>query len=152
MNPTANIENKQIEPTMRALRQLSPGSQGAVAALVRQLAEGEGIGMEPAGVLGLRSPAEGIRLWIAKLKAERYSPRTVHMYGYLARRYLEQDPMPTKLGVQSYLAESRHSFEHDFTSAAPRSLVQIQPPPPRQRQGEQWRSPSIPWANNLCSQ
>ena len=45
MNPTANIENKQIEPTIRALRQLSSGGQGAVAALVRQLAEREDIGI-----------------------------------------------------------------------------------------------------------
>jgi len=43
MNTTANIESDRIEPTMRALRQLSPGSQGAVAALVRQLAEGDGL-------------------------------------------------------------------------------------------------------------
>jgi hypothetical protein len=47
MNTTANIEGDLIEPTMRALRQLSLASQGAVAALVRQLAEREGISMEP---------------------------------------------------------------------------------------------------------
>jgi len=34
MNPTDNTESDRIEPTIRALRQLSPGSQGAVAALV----------------------------------------------------------------------------------------------------------------------
>jgi hypothetical protein len=45
MNPIANIENKQIEPAMRALRQLSPGSQGTVAALVRQLSEGDGLNL-----------------------------------------------------------------------------------------------------------
>ena len=38
-----------IEPIMGALRQLSPGSQGAVAALVRQLAETEGISVKPTG-------------------------------------------------------------------------------------------------------
>jgi len=42
MNTTANIESDRIETTMRALRQLSPGSQGAAAVLVRQLAEREG--------------------------------------------------------------------------------------------------------------
>ena len=47
MNMTANTESDRIEPTMRALRQLSPGGQGAVAALVKQLAEGEGISVEP---------------------------------------------------------------------------------------------------------
>ena len=45
MNPTVNTESNTIEPMMRALRQLSPGSQGAVAALVRQLAEREHIGI-----------------------------------------------------------------------------------------------------------
>jgi len=49
MNTTANIEGDLIEPTMRALRQLSPASQGAVAALVRQLAETEGISVELTG-------------------------------------------------------------------------------------------------------
>ena len=53
MDTTANIEDDRIEPTVRALRQLSPGSQGAVAALVRQLAEREGISVEPIGALGL---------------------------------------------------------------------------------------------------
>ena len=43
MSPTANTESNMIESTMRALRQLSPASQGAVAALVRQLAEGGGL-------------------------------------------------------------------------------------------------------------
>ncbi len=45
MNTTANTEGNTVEPTVRALRQLSPGSQGSVAALVRQLAEGEDIGI-----------------------------------------------------------------------------------------------------------
>ena len=34
MNPTVDTESDQIEPTMRALRQLSPSNQGAVAKLV----------------------------------------------------------------------------------------------------------------------
>ena len=46
MNTTANIESNRIELIMRALRQLSPGSQGAVASLVRQLAESEGISVQ----------------------------------------------------------------------------------------------------------
>ena len=45
MNTAANTESNMIEPVMRALRQLSPGSQGAVAALVRQPAEREHIGI-----------------------------------------------------------------------------------------------------------
>jgi hypothetical protein len=34
MNLTANTEKDRIEPTIWAIRQLSPSSQGAVAALV----------------------------------------------------------------------------------------------------------------------
>ena len=76
MNTIANIENKPIEPTIRAIRQLSPASQGAVAALVKQLAGGEGITMELTDALGLQSPAEGIPLWLTNLKAERLWTRS----------------------------------------------------------------------------
>ena len=55
MNTTANIESDRIEPTVRVLRQLSLGNQAAVAALVRHLAESEGISVELAGNLGLRA-------------------------------------------------------------------------------------------------
>jgi hypothetical protein len=57
MNPIANIENKQIEPAMRALRQLSPGSQGTVAALVRQLSEGDGLNLRETSA---RSPTPSL--------------------------------------------------------------------------------------------
>jgi integrase len=125
MNTTANSENKQIEPTIRAIRQLSPGSQGAVAALVRQLAESEGISVEMPGSPGLPSPAEGIPLWLAKLKAERYSARTVHMYGYLAGRYLDRHPAPTKLGVQSYLARRLEEVSPALVSNERKALASL---------------------------
>ena len=105
MNPTANTGSNPIEPTVRALGQLSPSSQNAVVALVKQLAEREGINMEPTNAPGIQTPAEGIPLWLAKLRAERYAQRTIHMYEYLARRYLKVNPMPTKFELQSYLAK-----------------------------------------------
>jgi len=46
MNPTADTDSNMIEPVMRALRQLSPGSQGASVALVRQLADSEGVSVQ----------------------------------------------------------------------------------------------------------
>jgi hypothetical protein len=46
MNPTADTDINMIEPVIRALRQLSPGSQGAVAAHVRQLADSEGVSVQ----------------------------------------------------------------------------------------------------------
>ena len=125
MNTTSNIESDRIEPTIRALRQLSPGNQGAVAALVRQLAESEGISVEQTGAPGLQSPAEGIPLWLAKLRAERYSARTVHMYGYLAGRYLDRHPAPTKFGVQSYLAERLEQVSPALVSNERKALASL---------------------------
>jgi integrase/recombinase XerD len=104
MNPT-DTTDKALEPAVRALGQLSPSSQEAVVALVRSLAEREGVDVPLTAAPGLQTPAEGIPLWVAKLRAERRSGRTIHMYEYLARRYLERDPAPTKLGVQQYLAD-----------------------------------------------
>lgn len=105
MSTTANIGGNPIEPAIRALVQLSPSSQGAVIALVRQLAEREGISVALTESPGIQTPAEGIPLWLAKLRAERYAQRAIHMYEYLARRYLKVNPMPTKFELQSYLAK-----------------------------------------------
>ena len=59
MNPTANIDSNSIEPTIRALRQLSPQSQQAAIALVKQLAEREGMNIALSAAPGLQTPAEG---------------------------------------------------------------------------------------------
>jgi hypothetical protein len=61
--------------------------------------------VEQTGNPGLRSPAGGIPLWLAKLKVERYWARTVYIYRYLVRRYLDSYPAPTKFELQSYLAK-----------------------------------------------
>jgi len=99
------LSDHPLRPVVHALAQLSPQSQEMAVTVIRQLAEREGINVPIGPAQGLQLPAEGIPLWIAKLKAERYSQRTTHMYEYLARRYLEHDPTPTKFGVQSYLAK-----------------------------------------------
>jgi len=104
MNPQQTNDN-ELEPAVRAFHQLSPQSREIAASLVRQLAEREGITVALTASQGLQTPTEGIPLWVSKLKAERYSERTIHMYEYLARRYLKQNQDPTKLGIQSYLAE-----------------------------------------------
>jgi integrase/recombinase XerD len=51
------------------------------------------------------TPADSIPHWIAKMKGERYSAKTVFVYRYLAERYLGHDPTPTRLSIQAYLAE-----------------------------------------------
>ena len=94
-----------LEPAVRALGMLSPQSQEMAASLIRQLAEREGVHVALTSAPGIQTPAEGIPLRVASLKAGRYAERAVHMYEYLATRYLRSDPAPTKLGVQSYLAQ-----------------------------------------------
>ena len=41
---------------------------------------------------GLQTPAEGIPLWIAKLRAERKSEGNPRLYEYLARCFFKQPP------------------------------------------------------------
>ena len=61
MKPTTNGDYNTLEPTVRALSQLSPSGQKAVAALVRQLAEREGISVELTCAPALKLPAELLR-------------------------------------------------------------------------------------------
>jgi len=101
---TESISSNSLEPTVRALHQLSPSSQEAIVALVKQFAQREGVNVPSAQSPGLQSPIDGVPLWAAKLKAERYSERTTHMYIYLATRFLGRNPNPTRLEVQAHLA------------------------------------------------
>ncbi|MEE9611705.1 MAG: hypothetical protein V3W19_10650, partial [Desulfatiglandales bacterium] len=73
----------------------------------------------------LKAPAEGIPLWVAKLKAECYSERTIHMYLYHVKRYLGHDPTPTKLGIRSYLAERLERVSTAMVSNERKSLASL---------------------------
>ncbi|MFC2025242.1 tyrosine-type recombinase/integrase [Chloroflexota bacterium] len=125
MDTTANIDHDILEPAVRALHQLSPQSQETAVALIRRLAETEGITVMSTSAPGLQSPAEGVPLWVAKLKAERYSPRTIHMYRYLAGRYLDKDPEPTRLGMQSYLAKRLEEVSPALVSNERKALASL---------------------------
>ena len=125
MNTKANRYGNTLEPTVRALSQLSPQSQETIISLVGQLAQREGIDVPLAQAPGLQTPAEGMPLWVAKLRAERYSERTVHMYRYLAGRYLEKDPAPTKFGIQSYLAERLEEVSPALVSNERKALASL---------------------------
>lgn len=63
------MTGSELEPTVRALRQLSPQSQSLVASTVKQLAEREGVDVPPAPTPGLKAPTDGIPMWLAKLRA-----------------------------------------------------------------------------------
>lgn len=93
-----------LVPSVAALAQMSPVAQQAVIALIRQLAEAEGIRVASALAPGLQAPAEGVGLWVTHLRAQGYAPRTVELYESNARRYLKRDPFPTRLSVQRYIA------------------------------------------------
>ena len=61
MNQQHEVSNA-IEPTIRALNQLSPQSQETIICLVGQLAQREGINVPLTQAPGLQSPIEGIPL------------------------------------------------------------------------------------------
>ena len=96
--------NPSLAPSVAALGQMSPVAQQAVVALIRQLAEAEGIQVASTLAPGLQAPAEGIDLWITHLLALGFAPRSVELYRNNARKYLELDPFPTRLSIQAYVA------------------------------------------------
>lgn len=97
--------NPLIESTVKALNALNPQNQELVTLMVRQLAEREGITVAIGPSLGLQAPAEGIPLWVAKLKQESFSRRTIELYLATVKSYLERDPTPTRLSIQQWLAD-----------------------------------------------
>jgi integrase len=119
------VSDHFLEPIIRALCLLSPQNQELVTSLVRQLADRESISVELTAAPGLQTPAEGIPLWVAKLKAERYSERTIKMYQYNTKRYLGHDPAPTKLRIQAYLAERLEQVSPAMVSNERKALVSL---------------------------
>lgn len=73
--------------------------------LICSLADRENIHINSTNKPGLLRPYEGIPQWLDGLQAEQYSPRTIHEYHRTVRLYLKQDPTPTLLSIQKYLAE-----------------------------------------------
>lgn len=96
-------EEKSIDAIISTMSKLSPESLELVVPLVRKLAEREGIGMEVAQAPKAVSIKEGIELWAAKLRGERRSDRTVRMYRYLAERFLEDHPDPTRAELRRHI-------------------------------------------------
>lgn len=84
---------------------MTPTNQQIVLNLIRSLAERDGILVAHTMAPGLQTPSEGVPLWIASLKAEQFSPRTIDTYRRIVSYYLKDDPCPTLLSIQSYLAK-----------------------------------------------
>ena len=99
------MENEpDLESAITALRRLSHQSRELVTPLIRQLAEREGISVASAAAPESKPAVQGIELWVAKLRGERRSERTVEMYCYLVERFLERYPEPAKTDIRQYLA------------------------------------------------
>ena len=96
--------DSRLEPSVRALNQLSPQNQQIIISLIHQLAQTEGINVALSPST-LATPSEGILLWIADLKSRGYSRRTIATYAQSARAYLAYDPTPTALSIKQCLAK-----------------------------------------------
>jgi len=94
-----------LEPYIQALAQMTPANQQIVLNLICGLAEKDNVPLMQTVASGLQTPREGILLWLASMKAEQYSPRTIEEYHRVIKYYLKYDPCPTFLSIQQYLAE-----------------------------------------------
>jgi integrase/recombinase XerD len=84
-----------------SLDRLSPENAAIIQSLIQQMNGGAGL----SNGRRLSKPADGMTHWEAKLRQERYSKQTIKMYRYYIGRYLKDNPTPSKLDVQSYLAD-----------------------------------------------
>jgi len=100
-----NRNETSLDSAIQALEQMSPQSREVIVLLIKQLSEKEGVTTEPTPTSRLLTPADSMPMWVAKLKSERRSGRTIQMYQYLAERFLKRYPNPTRLDIQQYLAE-----------------------------------------------
>lgn len=89
------------DKAMQMLQRLSPGSRELVASLIETLAKGEGVEV----ATDYMPPAENVHLWVARLRMERRSERTIETYSYQVAKFLELYPRPTRLDVQGHLAK-----------------------------------------------
>jgi site-specific recombinase XerD len=82
--------------------QLSQNNQLLARQLLVGMAQQEGINVNMGN--GHKPPATYLPLWIAALKGESKSPRTIDMYVKDATNMLRLMPEPTMLGLQEYFA------------------------------------------------
>jgi hypothetical protein len=85
------VNGTSIEQAIRQLRLLPPDTQALVMELIGQLARASSVSIRS----DFKAPLDNIPFWLTKLKFERKSERTVKLYGYLAKRFLKQMPLPT---------------------------------------------------------
>lgn len=86
----------------QVIDQLSPANRQIAEQLIAQLAQRDGIDVNRTE---MPEPIDSLPLWVAWLKSEGRSPRTIELYENDARHYLACDPHPTPLSIQAYTAK-----------------------------------------------
>ena len=89
--------SEELESAVQSLRHMAPEAQRLIVSLIGQLAHAEGV---PSHV-EYKPPIDNIDAWLTKLRSERKSERTIRLYGYLARRFLDQLPQPSRADVKN---------------------------------------------------
>lgn len=89
---------------MAVVEDLSPPSQEAVRALIKQLCENEGLNYPHAAAPGLQTLEEGLPHWKYHLIGQGYSPGTIRMYTGYTQKFLDAGIAPHPLSTQQYLA------------------------------------------------
>lgn len=96
-----------VEELSRVFVHLSPRSQQLLLAIVKELAESEGISISSSLHPTFTDLAAAILLWEDDLSSKEYSDRTIETYSYWVKRILDAVPEPTYLSLTHYLAEQR---------------------------------------------
>lgn len=108
-NPEADGSNPSPATNPLELQsQLQTMAQQLAQQMLANLFKASGMGTAPnttPPAPGLQCLEDGIPLWVASLKARRQSSRTIFGYEQDVRRYLKHDPSPTRLSIESYIAQ-----------------------------------------------
>jgi integrase/recombinase XerD len=91
----------ELDRTIDLLKRLPPDKQRLVGEIVNSWGKEAGV----SAATGYPPPTDSIDRWATRMKVEGKSARTIEMYVYYARRFLEVCPLPARLDVQQYLAD-----------------------------------------------
>ncbi len=104
-------------------KQLSPNSRQLVKHLVEQMAKQEGIHINLGK--GYKPPIKNLDLWVANMRTESKSPRTIDMYAKDVRRLLAKMPAPTELELQQYFASRLESVTPSRIASEQKALKSL---------------------------
>lgn len=105
------------------LEQLNPANRKLAEVLLMQLAQQQGLQFN--GEVELPPPIDSIPLWVVAMKNVGGSPRTIVMYEYEVRNYLKNDPVPTTLSVQAWVAKRLESVSPSTVNTTLKALKSL---------------------------